>query len=134
MIGKAAGDAFPGREAANGRRGIAKRDAMLVVPGDVERLAVAIEAERAAALAGDDAETLAGVELVDAIERRDLEPGPAGIGREGERPGADHRVVGHQLGGFEIPLDALVLDELHVAEVGEALAADGVARGVDARR
>ena len=49
-----------------------------------------------------------------------------------ERPGADDGVIGHELGGFEIALDAGVLHELHVAEVREALAADRVARRVDA--
>ena len=52
-------------------------------------------------------------------------------GRERERPGTDQRVIGDQLGRLEVALDALVLHELHVAEVGEALATDGVARGVD---
>ena len=112
--------------------GIAQRDAVLVVPGDVERLAVAFEAERPAAFARHHAKALARVELVDPVERRQLQAGLAGIGVELQRAGADHRVIGDQLGGFEIALDARVLHELHVAEIREALAADRVARRVDA--
>ena len=55
-----------------------------------------------------------------------------GIGVERQRAGPDDGVIGDQLGGFEVALDARVLHELHVAEVREALAADRVARRVDA--
>ena len=47
-------------------------------------------------------------------------------------PGADHGVVGDSLGGLQVALEVGVLHELDVAEIGEALAADRVAGGVDA--
>ena len=72
-----------------------------------------------------------GVELVDAVERGELQAGLAGVGVELERPGANDRVIGDQLGRFEIALDAFVLHELDVAEIREALAADRIVRGVD---
>ena len=132
VVGEAAGDAFLRRQAADGRRRIAQGRAVLVVPRDVERLAVALEAERPAAFAGDDAEALRRVELVDPVERRQLQAALSGVRVEAQRPGADHRVVGDLLGGFEVVLDLRILHRLHVAEVGEALAADRIARGVDA--
>ena len=133
VIGKAAGDAFLRREPANRRRGIAERDAVLVVPRDVEGLAVPFEPERPSAFARHDAKTLRlrRASLI-RFERRQLQSRLAGVGVELERSGADDRVIGDQLRGFEIPLDALVLHELHVAEVREPLAADRVARRVDA--
>ena len=66
------------------------------------------------------------------FERGELQARLAGVGVELERSGADDGVIGDELRGFEIALDALVLHELHVAEVREALAADRVARRVDA--
>ncbi len=132
VIGEAAGDAFPGGQATDGGRRVAQCGPVLVVPGDVERLGVALEAEGPAALARDDAEALAGVERVDAVERRQLQAARARVGVEAERPGADDGVVGDLLGGLEVALDGGVLDRLDVAEVGESFAADRVARGVDA--
>ncbi len=132
VIGEAAADAFLGRQAADRRRGIAQRRPVLVVPRDVERLAVALEAERPAALARDDAEAARRVEIVDAIEGRQLEAALAGVDVEGQRPGADHGMVGDLLGRVEVVLDGRVLHRLDVAEVGEAFAADRVAGGVDA--
>jgi hypothetical protein len=96
---------------------------VLVVPGHEERLAVAFEAERPPAFARDDAEALCGVDLVDAVERRQFEARLARIGVKLERSRANHRVVADELRRFEISLDALVLYELHVAEVGESFAA-----------
>ena len=49
MLGESAGDAFLRRERAQRGLRIAERDAVLVVPRDVERLPVAIEPERPAA-------------------------------------------------------------------------------------
>ena len=131
MIREPARYAFLGREAANRRAGIAERRPVLVVPGNIERLAVALEPEGSPAFAGDDAEAFRCIESVDAVERGELETGLAGVGVEGERPGADDRVIGHDLRGFEVALDARVLHELDVAEVGETLAANRITRRID---
>ena len=41
-------------------------------------------------------------------------------------------MIGHDFRGFEVALDARVLHELHVAEVGETFTANRVARRIDA--
>jgi hypothetical protein len=86
VLGEAAGDPVLRRQPAQRRGGIAERGAMREVPGDVERLGVALLAERPAALAGDGPEAARGVEAVDAIERRQLEAGVAGVGVEASGP------------------------------------------------
>ncbi len=132
VVREPAGDAFLCREPANRRARIAERRPVLVVPGNVERLAIALEPERAPAFARDDAEALRCVESVDAVERGELETSLAGVGVERERSGADDRVIGYHFRGFEVALDAGVLHELHVPEVGEALTANRIARRIDA--
>ncbi len=132
VVGKATGDAFFRRKPANRRGGIAERNAVLVVPRDIEGLAVPFEPERPAPFARDHAKALRIVKGVDPVERRQLEPRPAGIGIELERSRTDDRVIGDELRGLEISLDTLILHELDIAEVREALAADRVARGIDA--
>jgi hypothetical protein len=132
VLGKAAADAFVRREPANRRVGIAQRNSMFVVPGDEQGLAISIEAERASAFAGHDANPFGGIEVVDTAQRGQLQAGFAGIGVELQRACPDNGVIGHELRGFEIPLDARVLHELHVAEVGETLTTDRVAGRIDA--
>ena len=132
VLGEAARDAFLRREATQGRPRIAEGRAVLVVPGHVEGLGVVLEAEGTAALPRDDAEPPRPVELVDPLERRQLEARLAGIGveRQGTRP--DDRVIGRLFRRLQVALDPGVLHELDVAEVREALAPHRVGRCVDA--
>ena len=51
-------------------------------------------------------------------------PGPAWILVKPQWSRADHSAIGHPLGGRKIPLQARILQKLHVAEVGEPLTAD----------
>ena len=132
VIREAPGDAFLRRKASYRRRGIAKRHTVLVVPGDVERLAVTFESERPPAFARHDTKAFRRVELVDPVQRRKLQAGPAWIGVELQRTRTDDRVIGDQLRGFEIALDALIVHELDIAEVCESLASNRVARRIDA--
>ena len=105
---------------------------MLVKPRDVERLAGPIEAEGTSAFARHHAKAFRLVESVNPVQRRELEPRLAGVGIELQRSGTNDCVIGDELPGFEIALDAFVLHELDVAEVREALTADRITRGIDA--
>ena len=129
---KRGADALAHRQVFQRDIGLAERGAMLIAPGDVEGLAVFFQAEGPAALAGDGAETVGLVDVLDPRDGGEFEAGLAGVGEELERTGADHGVVGDDLGGCEVALEVGVLHELHVAEVGEAFAADGIAGRVDA--
>src|SRR5690606_10739398 len=124
-------DALAHRELSKRHVRLAERLAMPVVPRRVERLAVALEAEGTSALARDNAEAVTRVEVVDAGQGRQLEPRVARVVVEGQRSGADDRVIRDAPRDFEISLDRRILDELHVAEVRESLAADRIARRVD---
>ncbi len=132
VLGKASGDALPGGESAKRRGPIPQRGAVPVVPGDVERLGVAIEAERPSAFSRHHPESPRRIELLDAVEGRQLEACLPRVRVERQRAGPDHGVIGDLSCGFQVALDGGVLHELHGAEVGEAFAADRVARGVDA--
>ena len=105
---------------------------MLEVPGHVERLGVALEAEGTAALARDHAEPSRAVELADPRERGQLEARLPRIGVEGQGTRPDDRVVRDLFRRLQVTLDHGILHELNVPEVREALAPHRVARRVDA--
>jgi hypothetical protein len=132
VFGEPARDAFLRREPTKRRGRIAQRGAVFVIPGDEQRLAVAIETERPSAFTRDDADALRRVEIVDPAQRGQLETGLPRIRVELQRSRADDGVIGDLLGRLEIPLDVRLLDELHVTEIREPFTADRVARRVDA--
>ena len=108
-------------------RSMLQTDSPGLVRPKLARYFSAAERERSGTHAGGRAETVRAVDLLDPSHRRYLASGLTGIGKEFERPGADHRVGGDDLCRFKIPLESRVLHELRSAGVGESLAADGVA-------
>src|ERR1051326_1188209 len=73
------------------------------------------------------------VQVVDAVERKQLQAGPARVLIKLQRPRAEDRVIGDELRRFEVALQAGFLHGLNVSEIGEALAADRIRRGIDTR-
>jgi hypothetical protein len=100
---------------------------MLETPGREERFRIMIQSKRKSALARTGAKPVLPVNLANAIDRRKLLSRLAGIAVELQRPRADDRVRGDSLRGFEITLQRRVLNELHIANVGESLATHRVA-------
>ena len=132
MLGEAPRDAGFRGQVAQRRLRAAQGHAVLKRPCDEKCLAVAFEPEGQPALAGDHAKTVRRVEGVDAVERGEFQARAAGVGKKLQGSGADDGVIGDLFGSLEVALDAGVLHELHIAKIGKALAADRIARGVDA--
>src|SRR5262245_5124656 len=105
---------------------------MPVAPRDVEGLAILFEPEWDATFARNRAEAVGGVNLPDAVDGRHLESRLAGVRIEFEGTGPDHRVIRNLLGPPQIPSEARVLHELHIAEIRAPLAANRIGGGVDA--
>src|SRR5256885_7435163 len=102
-------------------------------PRHIQSLRIFIESESDAALARNGAEAILRVRVVQPRSRRHFEAGLTGVAVEAERTGPDHSVIGDLARGAQVALQRGVLHELDVAEVGEALAAGGIARGVNAQ-
>src|SRR5262249_5203334 len=125
------GDAFARGERRQRSVGSAQRGAMLVLPGDEQRLAILFQPERSAAFARDGAEAVGGINVLDPRNGRKLKAGLAGAPKKFERPGPDHRVIGDDLRRGEVTLQVGVLHELYGAEIRKPLAADRIARRIN---
>src|SRR5262249_3008294 len=98
------GNIFARGERRQRRVGSAQRGAMLVLPGDEQRLAILLQPERSAAFARDCTEAVGGINVLDTRNGRKLKAGLAGAPKKFERPGPDHRMVGDDLRRCEITL------------------------------
>src|SRR4030095_1753089 len=121
LLSEVWGDIFARGERRQRRVGSPQRGAMLVLPGDEQRLAILFQPERPASLARDSAEAVGGVDVSDPRNGRKLEAGLAGAPKKFERPGPDHRMIGDDLRRSKITLQVGVLHELYGAEIGKPL-------------
>src|SRR3954447_3991460 len=131
MLGETRVDTFARRQILQGDVGLTERGPMLVAPCRVESLSVFLQAERLAALARYGPETVRGVDASDAVDGRHFKAGLARIRVELDRAGPDHGAVRDLLSRGEIALQAGVLHELDVAEIGETFAADRIGGRID---
>src|SRR5262245_58580534 len=93
---------------------------MLVVPRDIEGLPILFQPEWPAAFTRDGSESVCGVDLPDACNRREFEAGLAGLRKKFERARSDYRMIGNDLGGLEVTLQICILHKLHVPEIGKS--------------
>ena len=105
VLGKGGADTFTQREVFQFGIRLTQRGAMPVAPGDEEDFAVIIETKGDAAFARDSAEAVLRVDIANAVDRRHLEAGLAGVGIKRERSGPDDGMVSHALGRFKVALD-----------------------------
>src|SRR5262245_31418652 len=80
--------------------------AVLIAPGSKERLGIAVESEGVAAFAGRSAKAVIAIDLADAMNGGQLQPGLARIGEKLQRPATDDSVSRNFLGRFEIAFQA----------------------------
>ena len=127
MLSEGRAHALAGGQILHRDVGLTQRDAVFVAPGNIERLAVFIKAKRQPTFAGDSAEAYGCVDIFDAGDGGEFKAGFPRVGKKFQRTGTDHSVIGYLSGGRQIAFQIRILHELHVAEIGEALAAHGIA-------
>ena len=103
---------------------------VLKPPGHEKRLTVLFLSERNAALARNRAETELLVDLLNARDAGKLKARFPRMLEKLNRPRPDHRVIRNLPRRLQISLQPSVRHELHIAEIGETLAAHRVRRAV----